>query len=150
MKPLILADWVRAEGITQLLHIQLYDVRGQLQTSSIAPCTDPLLAIQLALEVVEFAGISGGFDLQTSDREIFRHALADPEINAEIAHPLDMAQLSRIVEENPKVYREMYPSESPSVEEAPAIPELTGWRARAVHWLRRVIQYIEKGGRQND
>ncbi|MDR9748816.1 hypothetical protein [Paenibacillus taichungensis] len=140
MKPLILADWVKAEGIAQLLHIQLYDHRGELQTSSIVPCSDPVLAIQLALEVIEFAEISGGFDLQTSDREIFRHALADPETNAQIVHPLDMARLSRIVEESPEIYRELYPA-AETVQES----KLSGWRARVVQWLRRVIQYIEKG-----
>lgn len=146
MKPLIIADWVSAEGVTQLLHIQLYDARGQLQTSSIVPCSDPLLAIQLALEVVEFAQISGGFDLQTSDREIFRQALSDPEINAEILHPSDVAHLSRIVEESPEVYRELYPSEL----SAEITDELTGWRARVVSWLYKLIQYIEKGDNQNE
>lgn len=147
MRPLILADWVKADGIAQLLHIQLYDARGQLQTSSIVPCSDPVLAIQLALEVVEFAEISGGFDLQTSDREIFRHALADPEINAEIVHPLDMAQLSRIVEESPEVYRELYPSNEPV--ELVQKRGLTGWRATLVHWLNRIIQIIEQGDMTN-
>ncbi|MCP1186451.1 hypothetical protein [Paenibacillus sp. 1781tsa1] len=149
MRPLILADWIIADDIAQLLHIQLYDARGQLQTSSIVPCSDPVLAVQLALEVVEFAEIGGGFDLHTSDREIFRHALADPEINAQIVHPLDMAQLSRIVKESPDVYRELFPSESHSVE-APAIPELTGWRGRLVRWLKRIIQIIEQGEMTND
>ncbi|WP_339167150.1 hypothetical protein MKX75_23935 [Paenibacillus sp. FSL R5-0341] len=145
MKPLILADWVKADGIAQLLHIQLYDRRGELQTSSIVPCSDPVLAIQLAVEVVEFAEIGGGFDLQTSDREIYRQALADPEINADIVHPLDVAQLYHIVEDNPEIYRELYPGVA-SVQE----PKLRGWRARAVQWLRRLIQYIEKGDRQSD
>ncbi|WP_427052373.1 hypothetical protein [Paenibacillus sp. TC-CSREp1] len=146
MKPLIIADWVRVEGVAQLLHIQLYNSRGQLQTSSIAPCSDPLLAIQLALEVAEFAQISGGFDLQTSDREIFRHALADPEINAEILHPSDMAHLSRIVKDSPEVYRELYPSEPPTE----VTIELTGWRACVVSWLYKLIQYIEKGDNKNE
>ncbi|GAS85655.1 hypothetical protein [Paenibacillus amylolyticus] len=149
MRPLILADWIKADGIAQLLHIQLYDRRGELHTSSIAPCTDPVLAIQLALEVVEFAEIGGGFDLQTSDREIFKVALEDPEIAAYIVHPLDMAQLTRIVKESPDVYRELFPSESPSVE-APVIPELTGWCGRFVRWLKRIIQIIEKGEMTND
>ncbi|WP_418039193.1 hypothetical protein [Paenibacillus xylanilyticus] len=144
MKPLILADWVKTDGVAQLLHIQLYDARGQIQTSSIAPCSDPVLAIQLALEVVEFAEISGGFDLQTSDREIFRHALADPEINAEIVHRSEVTQLNHVVEGNPEVYRALFPSEE-SVAEKELVPELTGWRAGLVRWLNRIIQIIEKG-----
>lgn len=149
MRPLVLADWIKTDGIAQLLHIQLYDARGQLQTSSIVPCSDPVLSVQLALEVIEFAEISGGFDLQTSDREIYRHALADPEINAEIVHRTETAQLTRIVEASPEVYRELFPSESTSVE-APAIPELTGWRARLVRWLKRIIQIIEQGEMTSD
>lgn len=145
MRPLILADWVKAEGITQLLHIQLYDRRGELQTSSVLPCADPVLAIQLAVEVVEFAEIGGGFDLQTSDREIFRHALADPEINAEILHPSDMAHLNRTVTDSTELYRELYPAEVVEVRE-----EAKGWRVWVVRWLYKLIKYIEKGDKQNE
>ncbi|WP_339260174.1 hypothetical protein MKZ12_09880 [Paenibacillus sp. FSL R5-0713] len=66
-----------------------------------------------------------------------------------IVHPSDMAQLSRIVEESPEVYRELYPAESTSVE-TPAIPELSGWRGRLVRWLKRIIQIIEQGEMTND
>lgn len=145
MRPIIVADFVRIDGVKPLLAAQLYDKHGDYQTSVVCPCADPVLAVQLALEMAEFAGYYGIIDFQTSDRAIFTAAMVEPDLNTTILHPSDTAHLRRIVADGIDAYRDFYPVEVP---ETPAKdePKLTGWRAKVVRILQYLISKIEYTG----
>jgi hypothetical protein len=145
MRPIIVADFVRIEGVKPLLAAQLYDKHGDYQTSVVCPCADPVLAVQLALEMAEFAGYYGIIDFQTSDRALFTAAMVEPDLNTTILHPSDTAHLRRIVADGIDAYRDFYPVEVP---ETPAKdePKLTGWRAKVVSFLQYLITRIESMG----
>lgn len=145
MRPIILADFVRIEGVKPLLAAQLYDKHGDYQTSVVCPCADPVLAVQIALEMAEFAGYHGIIDFHTSDRGLFAAASVEPDLNTTILHPSDTAHLRRIVADGIDAYRDFYPEEVPKPPEDKR-PELTGWRAKVVRILQYLISKIEHMG----
>ncbi|MCH1641810.1 hypothetical protein MJ257_17075 [Paenibacillus timonensis] len=145
MRPIILADFVRIEGVKPLLAAQLYDKRGDYQTSVVCPCDDPVLAVQIALEMAEFAGYYGIIDFQTSDRGLFAVAMAEPDLNTTILHPSDTAHLRRIVADGIDAYRDFYPEEVPKPPEEEKA-ELTGWRAKVVRFLQYLISKLDNTG----
>lgn len=144
MRPIIVAEFVRIEGVKPLLAAQFYDKHGDYQTSIVAPCADPILAVQVALEMAEFAGHNGIIDFQTSDRGIFAAAMQEPDINAEIFHPSETAHVHRMVTEDIESYRDFYPDEKPASQQE--FEELTGWRAWVVQRLKGIINKLEKRG----
>lgn len=148
MRPIIVADFVRIDGVKPLLVAQLYDRHGDYQTAIAAPCDNAVLAVQVALEMAEFAGYYEIIDFKTSDRAIFAAAVAEPDLNAEILHPSDTAHVRRMVTDHAELYRELYPDDPPtppSVSEG-IRPVLTGWRAKVVTFLRYLITKIESTG----
>lgn len=145
MRPIIIADFVRLEGVKPLLAAKLYDKRGDYQTSVVCPCVDPVLAVQITLEMAEFAGYYGLIDFQTSDRGLFAAATAEPDLNTTILHPSDTAHLRRIVADGIDAYRDFYPEEVPEPEEEEK-PELTGWRAKVVRFLQYLISKLDNTG----
>ncbi|MNN44755.1 hypothetical protein D3C81_1590610 [compost metagenome] len=105
------------------------------------------MAVQLALEMAEFAGYYEIIDFQTSDRSLFAAAMVEPDLNTEIVHPSDTAHLRRIVTDGIDAYRDIYPEEVPEQPE-PEIEklELTGWRAVIVKFLQYLISKIDNTG----
>ncbi|WP_110930592.1 hypothetical protein [Paenibacillus bouchesdurhonensis] len=142
MRPIIIAGFVEVEGVQPLLAAQLYGKAGDYQTSIAVPCTDPVMAVQLALEMAEFAGFYEIIDFQTSDRGLFASAMVEPDINVEILHPSDTAHLRRIIADSIEVYRDIYPEE---IEEQPEeeLATPTGWRSVLVRFLQYLISKIE-------
>lgn len=145
MRPIIVADFVQLDGVKPLLAAQLYDKRGDYQTSVVCPCTDPILAIQFALEMAEFAGYYELIDFQTSDRGLFAAAMVEPDLNTTILHPSDTAYLHRIVTDGIDAYRDIYPEVVPELPEEEK-SEITGWRAVIVKFLQYLISKIDNTG----
>jgi hypothetical protein len=153
MRPIILADFVRIDGVKPLLVAQLYDRHGDYQTAIAAPCDNAVLAVQVALEMAEFAGYYEIIDFRTADRAIFAAAMAEPDLNAEILHPSDTAHVRRMASDHAELYRELYPDDPPTPppDKEEVRPVLTGWRAMVVGFLQSLITKIESmGERENE
>ncbi len=148
MRPIIVEDFVRIDGVKPLLVAQLYDRHGDYQTAIAAPCDNAVLAVQVALEMAEFAGYYEIIDFRTADRAIFAAAMAEPDLNAEILHPSDTAHVRRMVTDHAELYRELYPDDPPTPppDKEEVRPVLTGWRAKVVRILQYLISKIEYTG----
>jgi hypothetical protein len=143
MWPLIVATFVNINGVRTLFAAQLYDKHGNYTTSVVCPCDDPELAVQIALEMVEFAGYFGIVDFHTSDRSLFVAATLEPDLNTEIVHESDTSNIYREVVSGSDIYLEFYPEEQQDKAEE-ARQKLTGWRAKAVRFLEYLILKIYK------
>ncbi|MBP1905502.1 hypothetical protein J2Z32_002132 [Paenibacillus turicensis] len=141
MRPLIIATFVNLNGIKPLFAAQLYDKHGNYTTSVVCPCDNPELAVQVALEMVEFAGYFGIVDFHTSDRSLFVAATLEPDLNTEIVHESDTSNIYREVVSGSDIYLEFYPEEQQEEIEEER-PKLTGWRAKAVRFLEHLILKI--------
>lgn len=141
MNPLIVANFVILEGVEPLFAAQLYDKRGNYQTSIVCPCENPELAVQIALEMAEFAGYFGIIDFHTSDSSLFVSAMKEPDLSTEIVHSSDTSQLYRAVAEGIDMYLDFYPKK-PQDEPEEKKPRLTGWRAKVVRFLDYLILKI--------
>lgn len=141
MRPLIIATFVNLNGVQPLFAAQLYDKNGNYTTSVVCPCDNPELAVQVALEMVEFAGYFGIVDFHTSDRSLFVAATLEPDLNTEIVHESDTSNIYREVVSGSDIYLEFYPEEQQEEIEEER-PKLTGWRAKAVRFLEHLILKI--------
>lgn len=144
MRPLIVATFVNLDRFQPSLGTQLYDKQVNYSTSIVCPCVDPEIAVQVVLEMANFAGFFGILDFHTSDRSLFAKAMREPDLNAEIVHASDTSNIHREVVSGSDIYLEIYPEEQQKEVEAER-PNLTGWRAKSMNIYSHLCPHRKKG-----